>query len=308
MPLQEAMARALTNESARVPERGRELASSPLDEVEAGEEVVRRGGTRRWGHYPQGAMSTVASFEKLSIFFPMWNEEEYLHRALAAAREVCEDLIEDAEIGDYELIIVDDASTDATGRLADEAAASDPRIRVVHHETNRKLGGSMKSGFAAATGDLVLYTDADLPFDMAEVRKAVRLMRVYEADIVHAYRFDRTDEGYLRSIYSTFYNLLVRIVFGVRLRDVNFAFKLCRARIFERVELVSEGSFIDAELVVRAHRHGYRIVQFGVDYFARTRGVSTLSSPAVIVKILREMRELRRDLLAIEPVAVSGGH
>ena len=253
-------------------------------------------------------MSTAASFEKLSIFFPMWNEEEYLQRALDAAREVCDDLVEENEIGDYELIIVDDASTDATPALADAAAAADQRVKVVHHDHNRKLGGSMKSGFAAATGDLVLYTDADLPFDMAEVRKAVRLMRVYEADIVHAYRFDRTGEGYVRSVYSAFYNLLVRVLFGVRLRDVNFAFKLCRSRIFQRVELVSEGSFIDAELVVRAHRHGYRIVQFGVDYFARTRGVSTLSSPAVILKILREMRELRRDLLAIEPAAVPGGH
>ncbi len=242
-------------------------------------------------------------FQKLSIFFPMWNEEEYVQRAVDAAREVCDALMASEEILDYELIIVNDASTDATGAMADEMAASDSRVRVVHHPVNRKLGGSMKSGFAAATGDLILYTDADLPFDMDEVRKAVRLMRVYEADIVSAYRFDRTGEGYVRSVYSTLYNLLVRVLFGVRMRDVNFAFKLCRARIFDQVELKSEGSFIDAELVIRAQRAGFRIVQFGVDYFARTRGVSTLSSPAVIVKILRELRELRSELNSITPMA-----
>ena len=162
----------------------------------------------------------------------MWNEEEYISRTLRAAREAGESLISAGEIADYEVIIIDDASTDATGRLADEAAAADSRIRVVHHAVNRKLGGSIKTGFAHASGDLILYTDADLPFDMKELEKACRLLRQYEADIVSAYRFDRTGEGYTRTVYSFFYNALVRVFFGVRVRDVNFAFKLVRARIF----------------------------------------------------------------------------
>ncbi|NDG77513.1 MAG: glycosyltransferase family 2 protein, partial [Acidimicrobiia bacterium] len=198
-----------------------------------------------------------------------------------------------------ELIVVNDASTDATPRLADEAAAADPRVKVVHHQVNRKLGGSMKSGFAAATGDVIVYTDADLPFDMRELHKALRLLRQYEADMVSAYRFDRTDEGLTRVIYSALYNALVRVLYGVRVRDVNFAFKVCRSRIFANITLKSEGSFIDAELVVRAKKLGYSLVQFGVDYFPRTRGVSTLSKPSVIVKILREAFALRRELNAI---------
>ena len=240
--------------------------------------------------------------QKLTFFFPMWNEEEYISRTLRAAREAGESLISAGEIADYEVIIIDDASTDATGRLADEAAAADSRVRVVHHPVNRKLGGSIKTGFAHASGDLILYTDADLPFDMKELEKACRLLRQYEADIVSAYRFDRTGEGYTRTVYSFFYNVLVRVFFGVRVRDVNFAFKLVRARIFEHVRLESEGSFIDAELIIRAQKLGYHVVQFGVDYFPRTRGVSTLSSPTVIAKILREMRGLRRELRAIRPI------
>ncbi len=243
--------------------------------------------------------------QKLTFFFPMWNEEEYISRTLRAAREAGESLISAGEIADYEVIIIDDASTDATGRLADEAAAADSRIRVVHHSVNRKLGGSIKTGFAHASGDLILYTDADLPFDMKELEKACRLLRQYEADIVSAYRFDRTGEGYTRTVYSFFYNALVRVFFGVRVRDVNFAFKLVRARIFEHVRLDSEGSFIDAELIIRAQKLGYHVVQFGVDYFPRTRGVSTLSSPAVIAKILREMRGLRRELRAIRPITAA---
>lgn len=245
------------------------------------------------------------SFRKLSVFFPMWNEQDYISRAVEAAREECEELMAQNDIADYEIIIIDDASTDRTPQMADDMAAADHRVRVVHHPQNRKLGGSMKSGFAAATGDLVLYTDADLPFDMHDVHKAIRLMRYYDADVVSAYRFDRTGEGYVRVVYSFFYNLLVRVLFGIRMRDINFAFKLSRTRIFEHVELKSEGSFIDAELVVKARKFGYSVIQFGVDYFPRTRGVSTLSSPKVILKILSEARQLRREIRGITPVVTS---
>ena len=91
-------------------------------------------------------------------------------------------------------------------------------------------------------------------------------------------------------------------MFGVKMRDINFAFKLCKRRIFDHIELHSEGSFIDAELVIRAKKLGYTVTQFGVDYFPRTRGQSTLSSPAIIVKILREMTELRGELRGITRV------
>jgi glycosyltransferase involved in cell wall biosynthesis len=232
----------------------------------------------------------------------MWNEQDYIERAIEAAREECEDLMGSGDIADYEIIIVDDASTDDTAVIAGRIAKDDPRVVLVRHPENRKLGGAMKSGFSAATGDVVLYTDADLPFDMHDVHKAMRLLRYYDADVVSAYRFDRTGEGYVRTIYSFFYNMMVRILFGVRMRDINFAFKLCRSRIFEHVTLKSEGSFIDAELVVKAQKYGYSVIQFGVDYFPRTRGVSTLSSPSVIFKILREARSLRREIRQIAKV------
>jgi glycosyltransferase involved in cell wall biosynthesis len=240
--------------------------------------------------------------EVLSIFFPMWNEEHYVERAVDAARRVCERMLAAGEIADYELLIVDDASTDRTPELADKLAAADGHVRVIHHERNRKLGGSMKTGFANARGDLILYSDADLPFDMeAEVPRAVRLLRQYEVDMVSAYRFDRTGEGYLRAIYTFFYNLMIRWMFRVKARDINFAFKLCRRRIFERVHLESEGSFIDAELFIRTTGLGYEVLQIGVDYFPRTRGESTLASPAIIVTIMREMWKLRADLRQLRP-------
>ena len=242
----------------------------------------------------------MAHFRSLTVFYPMWNEEETIERAVEAAFEACDGLVLAGEIDEYDVLIIDDASTDNTAAIADKLAANDSRVSVIHHPTNRKLGGSLKTGFANAKGELVLYTDADLPFDMAEVAKAVRLLRIYEADIVSAYRFDRTGEGVRRLIYSYVYNQLVQTMFGLRLRDMNFAFKLVRSNIFEHIDLQSEGSFIDVELLARAQRLGYSIVQFGVDYFPRTRGISTLSSNAVILKILREMRGLRSELRSLQ--------
>ena len=245
-------------------------------------------------------------FEKLSIFFPMWNEEQYIARAIHAAREVCGELVAAAQILDYELIVVDDASTDATPEIADAMAADDRHVRVVHHPQNRKLGGSLKSGFAAATGDVVLYTDADLPFEMTELVRALRVLHTYEVDMVSAYRLDRTGEGPRRAVYSFLYNGLVQLLFGTRVRDINFAFKLCRRRVLDHVTLKSESSFIDAELVIRAQRAGFQVLQIGVDYFPRTRGVSTLSSFGVIRAMVREMLQLRGELKHLGPAGGLG--
>ena len=177
-------------------------------------------------------------------------------------------------------------------------------MSVVHHPTNRKLGGSLKTGFANATGELILYTDADLPFDMAEASKAVRLLRIYEADIVSAYRFDRTGEGARRLVYSYVYNHLVQTMFGLRLRDMNFAFKLVRrVGVRARRPAAAKGRSSTSSCWPGPTGSGYRIVQFGVDYFPRTRGISTLSSNAVIATIIREMLELRTGLQALEPLS-----
>jgi glycosyltransferase involved in cell wall biosynthesis len=248
-------------------------------------------------------VNAPAKVELLSIFFPMWNEEDYVERAVRAAEDECQRLVDMGEIAGYELVIVDDCSTDRTPEIADALAAADSRIRVVHHPVNRGLGGSIKTGFASVRGDVVLYTDADLPFEMLELGRALRVLRHYEADMVSAYRLDRTGEGPRRAIYSFVYNSLVQLTFGTRVRDINFAFKLVRRHVLEAARPVSEGSFIDAELVIRAQRLGFHIVQIGVDYFPRSRGVSTLSSFAVIRRMLREMRDLRTDLARIAPIA-----
>jgi glycosyltransferase involved in cell wall biosynthesis len=221
----------------------------------------------------------------------MYNEEAYARRAVAAARAALE-----TAIPDWEIVIVDDASTDGTAALADALAREDPRVRVVHNPRNRRLGGALRAGYAAATKDLVFYTDADLPVDLEELPRAVRLLEYQQADIVAAYRFDRTSEGLVRALYTFCYNHLIRTLFGLRVRDVNFAFKLFRRSVLEKFTLTSESSFIDAEFLLRARKAGCPIIQIGLDYFPRTRGTSTLASVPVIFAILRDMAVRWRQL------------
>jgi glycosyltransferase involved in cell wall biosynthesis len=212
----------------------------------------------------------------LSVVIPMFNEEAYARRSIEAAREAL------ARLGsDWEIVVVDDASTDRTGALAEELARADGRVRVIHNARNRTLGGSLREGLAAARGEVVLYTDADLPADLW---------------LLAGYRFDRTGEGLRRALLARCYNLALRLLFGLRVRDVNFAFKLVRRSLLDRIALTSEGSFIDAELILRARKAGARVIQMGLDYFPRSRGTSTLSSPRVVLRILREMTRSWREL------------
>lgn len=227
----------------------------------------------------------------MSVVIPVFNEEENIAHAVALARGALE-----AHASHHEIITVDDASTDRSLEIVRSLASADPRVKPLHHARNRKLGGTLRTGFEAATMDLVLYMDADLPFDPYDIGRAIRAMELTRADIIAAYRIDRTSEGLRRAVYSYAYNLLIGLLFGWPHRDINFSFKLMRREVLDAVELRSEGSLISAELLVKARNLGFSVQQIGLDYFSRTRGTSTLSSFGVILTILRELVRLQGDM------------
>lgn len=233
----------------------------------------------------------------ISLVIPVYNEAGNIERTIRVACEVL-----DKMGSDYELILVDDASTDETPKILDRLAKSNPRIHVEHHARNQKLGGSLKTGFTKATKDVVIYSDADLPFDFHEIERAVHVIQVINADVVAAYRHDRTSDRWYRIVYTLTYNWLIRLIYGLRIRDVNFAFKAIKREVLAQIPLRSEGSFLNAELLVRAERMGFYICQIGVDYFVRRVGESTLASPKVILKIIQEMLCLYPELAFVKKV------
>ena len=229
----------------------------------------------------------------VSLVVPMFNEEKSVSRLIDVAIPALEE-----HTDDWEIVLVDDGSRDATLALAQARAEAEPRLRVIAHASNRGLGGALRTGFGAARRDWILYSDCDLPWDFAETGRIFRAAEITGADVVSAYRLDRTGEGVLRSLYSFVYNGLVHLLLGIVLRDVNFSCKLIRRSLLATLTLRSEGSFIDAELLGRCVARGAVIQQVGLDYFPRTRGLSTLSSPRTVLKILREMALLAPEIRA----------
>lgn len=236
----------------------------------------------------------------VSLVIPMYNEELNIEHAVAASVESLEKYARD-----YEVIIVNDASTDASPQIAERLARENARVRVIHHERNRKLGATIRTGFAATTMELVFYMDADIPFDPDVLGRAIRAMHLTGADMIAAYRHDRKMEGFKRAVYTLVYNWLIGMLFGWPHRDINFSFKLMKRHLLEAVQLRSEGSLIDAELVVKAKNRGFSIQQIGIDYFPRTRGESHLASFGVVLKILRELVTLYPEMRRRQRIVTS---
>jgi len=224
----------------------------------------------------------------ISVFFPCYNEQGNVGRTVGKALEVLEKLN-----ADFEAIIVDDGSSDNTGRIADEIAGRDRRVKVVRHQRNLGYGAALQSGFKAATKELVFYTDGDGQFDINEMPPLLALMEGY--DIVSCYRLNRQD-SLIRKINGWCWTMLVCLMFGLKIRDIDCAFKLYKREIFNKIELSSTGALIDAEILARAAREGYRITQKGVHHYPRTAGVQSGASLRVILRAFKELFKLQRRI------------
>jgi len=224
----------------------------------------------------------------ISVFFPCYNEQANVGRTVEKALKVMQKLN-----ADFELIIVDDGSSDNTGREADEIAGRDGRVKVVRHQRNLGYGAALQSGFKAATKELVFYTDGDGQFDINEMPPLLALMERY--DIVSCYRLNRRD-SLIRKINGWCWTRLVCLMFGLKIRDIDCAFKLYKREIFDKIELSSTGALIDAEILARAARKGYRITQKGVHHYPRTSGAQTGANLRVILRAFKELLRLQRRI------------
>jgi glycosyltransferase involved in cell wall biosynthesis len=221
----------------------------------------------------------------VAILLPCFNEIGNIAAAVAEARMAAASAADE-----YEIIIVDDGSTDGTGEAARSLAAADPHVEVVAHERNRGYGAALRTGIAAARLPWLLLTDADLQFDLMQLTEVTPLTRAY--DLILGRRTPRRDPLY-RRVYGHTWNWLVRRALELPVRDVDCAFKLARTELLQALELRSTGAMISPELVARSLARGARLVEVDIAHRPRVNGDQSGASPRVIMRALNELRALR---------------
>lgn len=224
----------------------------------------------------------------LSVFFPCYNEEANVERTVRSALTHIPSVADD-----FEIIIVDDGSTDSTGDIADRLAAEHERVRAVHNKPNLGYGRALQRGFRESCKEWVFYTDGDGQFDIGEMRRLLPLLG--SSDIISAYRLNRQDPA-LRKLNGWAWTMLVNLMLGLRVKDVDCAFKLFPRELFDRIEMKSSGALIDAEILARAKRLGYTIGQIGVQHYPRRGGEQTGANLRVILRAFKELLLLRGDI------------
>jgi glycosyltransferase involved in cell wall biosynthesis len=218
---------------------------------------------------PKDVVLDAMTEQRISIVLPTYNEDENLQTAVDRALEALPGLV-----SEFEVIVVDDGSTDGTREIALRLIREHhPTVRLAAHPTNRGYGAALRTGFALARFDLVFFTDSDNQFDIRDLRHFLPLVDEY--DLIVGFRVYRYDPV-LRSVLSWIYNRILRVLFRVRVRDVDCSFKLFRREVLEKIVVETDDFFVDAELVAKARRWNFRLLEKGVRHYPRPAGETTV--------------------------------
>ncbi|HTP32626.1 MAG TPA: glycosyltransferase family 2 protein [Candidatus Acidoferrales bacterium] len=225
-------------------------------------------------------------FPSLSVFFPAYNDAPSLPRLIATTFDVLE-----AHVADYEVIVIDDGSQDKTGEVLEQLRRQHaPCMRVVTHEQNRGYGGALRSGFGAAIKDWVFYTDGDGQYDPGELLRLLELVRP-ETGLVNGYKLERHDPTHRIWLGST-YNFCARLLFRIRIRDIDCDYRLIRRDLLDRIHLTSTSGTICVELVRKLELTGCGVAEVGVHHHPRLHGRSQFFRIRSLLKTLLELVRL----------------
>jgi len=225
----------------------------------------------------------------LSVVLPAYNEAENIKRTVTEAVSYAE-----RNFNDYEVIVVNDGSTDGTGEIVEELALTNPRIILVNHEKNSGYGAALRSGFDRASLDYLFLMDSDGQFDISDIERLVPFIDTF--DIIVGYREKRADPA-IRSLNTWLYHLYVGLLFGLRMKDMDCAFKMFPRRAYEAVKPIkSGGALFSAELIIKWKKKGFSIKEVPVRHFPRKFGRQTGANIRVILRMFRECWKLRNEL------------
>lgn len=237
---------------------------------------------------PLGGDSGDSRHHHLSIVLPAFNERQNIEAAVRRATEVATRLC-----ASHEVIVVDDGSTDGTADVVSAIAQQDPRVRLLRHGRNLGYGEALRTGFLAARLDLVFFTDADNQFDLDELEGFLPV--IDRADVVCGYRANRQDAPHRRAL-ARGWNILVRLLLDVPVRDIDCAFKLFRRDVLRDLRIESVGAMVNTELMVKLGRSGSTVVELPVTHLPRTAGRARGAHPRVIARAFVELVRLYRGL------------
>lgn len=231
--------------------------------------------------------------KSISVFFPAYNDSGTIASmaitALLTLREVTDD---------YEVIVVNDGSADFTPSILDELARQYKEVRIVHHSKNRGYGGALRSGFAAATKDLIFYTDGDAQYDARELKLLLAAMHD-GIDLVNGYKIERHDPLH-RIIIGKIYQHVIRFAFQLKLKDVDCDFRLIRRHVFDKVQLDSNSGVICVELMRKITAAGYNLAEVPVHHYHRAYGKSQFFNFRRVFRTLTNLAQLWKDLMLPE--------
>lgn len=234
----------------------------------------------------------------LSLVLPAHNEEENIRIVVEQALQV---LPRYADI--FEIIPVNDGSKDATATILEQMAAEDDRVRPVSYAVNKGYGGALVSGFNTTRYDYVMFMDADRQFDIADIARLAPFVGQY--DIVAGFRMERSD-ALIRRVNAEVFNIAVRMLFGVHLRDLDCAFKIFRGDQLRSLDLISNGALINCEMQAKLRLQGATLQQVGVQHYPRLAGNPTGGSLKVILKAMRDILILRSKMRNYHPEVTPG--
>ena len=229
----------------------------------------------------------------LSIFFPTYNEEENIRETIMRTIDVVE---RSPYVSQYEILVVNDGSKDRTAEIVEEISALHPAVRLINHPQNMGYGAALKTGISAAKMDYVFFTDADLQFDIMELQNL--LIHLGSYPVVIGYRAPRQDPA-MRILNARVWNFLNRVLFGLRIKDIDCAFKLFKRENIQSLPLRSKGAMMSAEILIRLTRTHVAVKEVPVSHLPRHAGSPTGAKPSVILRALREMVMLYRNELGL---------
>ena len=234
----------------------------------------------------------MKNIDEISVFFPTYNEEKNIEKTVTDAEKILEEIA-----NTYEILVIDDGSKDKTSEIVKKLISKNSNIKLISHKKNKGYGASVTSGLYGAKYNIIVFTDADGQFNFSEIYKFIETQKKTNADLVIGYYIKRK-VFILRKLNTFIWQYLVRLFFGLNVRDIDCAFKLIKKEVVESIPKLEaqRGAFISTEFLVKAKIKKFKIIEIPVHHYTRVAGASTGANIDVIIGSFKDLFKLRKKI------------